>query len=167
MTRSEYIAALEAGHHDTEVFVGFIADRVIMTQLDILRLFRESEQTPNHKDFEQVLLQTITQSPGLNAPLLSNRLGRSLRTTQRYLKVLTDKGQISLRRQKRRILSNDLGIRNAYQMRHFDVVSFCYVIVKQTLQNEEKMRFYISFCCIIKEKCVNLRPKIRIYRRKK
>ena len=40
VTRSEYVAALEAGHHDAEVFVGFIADRVIMTQLDILRLFK-------------------------------------------------------------------------------------------------------------------------------
>ena len=28
---------------------------------------------------------------------LSNRLGRSLRTTQRYLKVLTEKGQITFR----------------------------------------------------------------------
>lgn len=97
VTRSEYVAALEAGHHDAEVFVGFIADRVIMTQLDILRLFRESEPTPDKKDFEQVLLQTITQSPGLNAPLLSKRLGRSLRTTQRYLKVLTEKEQITFR----------------------------------------------------------------------
>ena len=97
VTRSEYVAALEAGHYDAEVFVGFIADRVIMTQLDILRLFRESEPTPEKKDFEQVLLQTITQSPGLNAPLLSKRLGRSLRTTQRYLKVLTEKGQITFR----------------------------------------------------------------------
>ena len=97
VTRSEYVAALEAGHHDAEVFVGFIADRVIMTQLDILRLFQGSEPTPDRKDFEQVLLQTITQSPGLNAPLLANRLGRSLRTTQRYLKLLTDKGQITFR----------------------------------------------------------------------
>lgn len=97
VTRSEYVAALEAGHHDAEVFVGFIADRVIMTQLDILRLFQGSEPTPDRKDFEQVLLRTITQSPGLNAPLLANRLGRSLRTTQRYLKLLADKGQITFR----------------------------------------------------------------------
>ena len=97
VTRSEYVAALEAGHHNAEVFVSFIADRVIMTQLDILRLFQESEPTPDKKDFEQVLLQTIINSPGLNAPLLSNRLGRSLRTTQRYLKILTDKGHIAYR----------------------------------------------------------------------
>ena len=97
VTRSEYVAALEAGHHDDAVFVAFIADRVIMTQQDILRLFRESEPTPDHKNFEQVLLQTIIQSPGLNAPMLAMRLGRSLRTTQRYLKVLTDKGKIAFR----------------------------------------------------------------------
>ena len=33
-------------------------------------------------------------SPGLNAPALSKKLGRSLRTTQRYLKKLSDKKQI-------------------------------------------------------------------------
>ena len=42
-------------------------------------------------DFEKLLLDTIISNPGLNAPSLSKRLGRSLRTTQRYLKKLSDK----------------------------------------------------------------------------
>lgn len=41
-----------------------------------------------------MLLDTIVNNPGLNAPTLSKRLGRSLRTTQRYLKKLGDKKQI-------------------------------------------------------------------------
>ena len=94
VTRSEYISALEQAHNDGNVFVSFIADRVIMTQLDILRLFRESEPKPNKVPFEEILLDTIKQNPGLNAPSLSKRLGRSLRTTQRYLKKLSDSKQI-------------------------------------------------------------------------
>jgi Fic family protein len=97
ITRSEYVAALEAGHKDAAVFNSFIADRVIMTQLDILRLFQANEPAPNTEDFTQRLLETITIHPGLNAPLLSIRLGRSLRTTQRYLKDLTDKKLIVFR----------------------------------------------------------------------
>ena len=94
VTRAEYISALEQAHNDGNVFVSFIADRVIMTQLDILRLFRESEPKPNKVPFEEILLDTIKQNPGLNAPSLSKRLGRSLRTTQRYLKKLSDSKQI-------------------------------------------------------------------------
>ena len=94
VTRAEYISALEQAHNDGNVFVSFIAERVIMTQLDILRLFRESEPKPNKVPFEEILLDTIKQNPGLNAPSLSKRLGRSLRTTQRYLKKLSDSKQI-------------------------------------------------------------------------
>ncbi len=94
VTRAEYISALEQAHNDGNVFVSFIADRVIMTQLDILRIFRESEPKPNKVPFEEILLDTIKQNPGLNAPSLSKRLGRSLRTTQRYLKKLSDSKQI-------------------------------------------------------------------------
>lgn len=71
-----------------------IIDRIIMTQMDILRLFRETQPVPEAIPFEALLLQTITRHPGLNAPTLAKRLGRSLRTTQRYLKILTEKQQI-------------------------------------------------------------------------
>ncbi|MBR6354932.1 MAG: HTH domain-containing protein [Paludibacteraceae bacterium] len=76
----------------------FIADRVIMTQLDILRLFQASEPAPvSVEDFEQRLFQTIADTPGLNAPQLAARLGRSLRTTQRYIKQLSDAHKIAFR----------------------------------------------------------------------
>ena len=91
VTRAEYIEVLEKAHDDEEVFTSFIADRIMMTQLEILRLFREIEPEPQKVDFEKLLLDTIVNNPGLNAPALSKRLGRSLRTTQRYLKKLSDK----------------------------------------------------------------------------
>lgn len=95
ITRSEYISSLEKAHTDEQVFVDFITDRVIMTQMDILRLFRESQPIPETIPFEKQLLQTIIQNPGLNAPTLSVRLGKSLRTTQRYLRILSEKKQIT------------------------------------------------------------------------
>ena len=95
ITRSEYISSLEKAHTDELVFVDFITDRVIMTQMDILRLFRESQPIPETIPFEEQLLQTIIQNPGLNAPTLSERLGKSLRTTQRYLRILSEKKQIT------------------------------------------------------------------------
>ena len=95
ITHSEYIYSLEKAHTDEQVFVDFITDRVIMTQMDILRLFRESQPIPETIPFEKQLLQTIIQNPGLNAPTLSERLGKSLRTTQRYLRILSEKKQIT------------------------------------------------------------------------
>lgn len=95
ITRSEYISSLEKAHTDEQVFVDFITDRVIITQMDILRLFRESQPIPETIPFEEQLLQTIIQNPGLNAPTLSERLGKSLRTTQRYLRILSEKKQIA------------------------------------------------------------------------
>lgn len=94
VTRAEYIDVLEKAHNDDNIFTSFIADRIMMTQLEILRLFRETEPKPQKIDFEQMLYDTIVNNPGLNAPALSKKLGRSLRTTQRYLKKLSDKKQI-------------------------------------------------------------------------
>lgn len=95
--RAEYISALEIAHCDDIIFNAFIADRVMMTQMDILRLFKESEPTPEKMQFDQILLQTIEHNPGLNAPQLATRLGRSLRTTQRYIKTLSEKKLIEFR----------------------------------------------------------------------
>ncbi|NCC99611.1 MAG: Fic family protein [Bacteroidia bacterium] len=92
VTRSEYISALEQSHKDEDIFYSFIADRLIMTQLDILRLFREMHPEKAEKRivlFEEILYQAISHHPGLNAPKLANLLHRSLRTTQRYLKMLS------------------------------------------------------------------------------
>ena len=92
--RSEYIAALEQGHKDADTFISFVADRVIMTQLDILRLFREMQAAPVAEDFTKILFDTIHRHPGLNAPSLAQHTGRSLRTTQRYLGELKKNGLI-------------------------------------------------------------------------
>ena len=92
--RSEYISALELGHSNPDIFSNFVADRVIMTQSDILRLFKETEAEPRQEDFREVVLETIRRQPGMNAPSLANRLDRSLRTTQRYLGVLKKEGLI-------------------------------------------------------------------------
>lgn len=97
ITRAEYISVLEQAHSNPDIFYQFIADRVIMTQLDILRLFRETEPSPATIPFQQLLLTTIQQSPGLNAPMLANRLARSLRTTQRYIRLLQDQHLIEFR----------------------------------------------------------------------
>ncbi|MDO5577240.1 MAG: hypothetical protein Q4F84_09180 [Fibrobacter sp.] len=71
-----------------------------MTQLDMLRLFREMHPDKESKTgmpFEEILHQAIVNNPGLNAPKLAELLHRSLRTTQRYLKVLTTDKRISFR----------------------------------------------------------------------
>ena len=43
LLRHEYIYSLETAHNRPEVFVDFIADRVIATQLDLLRLMRDDD----------------------------------------------------------------------------------------------------------------------------
>lgn len=92
--RAEYIAALEQGHKDAVLFTAFVADRVCMTQLDILRLFRETEPNRQPLDIREQLLQIIVEQPGINAPALAERSGRSLRTIQRYLGLLKSDGKI-------------------------------------------------------------------------
>ncbi len=95
--RSEYISVLEHAHSDDTLFSEFIADRVIATQSDILRLFRETMPKPENIPFEQLLKETILQNPGINAPKLAMKLARSLRTTQRYLRVLSQEKIIEFR----------------------------------------------------------------------
>lgn len=110
--RREYIAALEQAHVSDTVFTDFIADRVITTQHDLLRLLVESggvksasggvksskvEESGGVKSSEQKLLETVEKMPGLNAPALATQLDMSLRSVQRYLKKLTEQGKISFR----------------------------------------------------------------------
>ncbi len=45
--RHEYIYSLETAHTRPEVFTDFIADRVIATQFDLLRLMRDENDTVN------------------------------------------------------------------------------------------------------------------------
>lgn len=48
-------------------------------------------------NLEEVLLKAVVEHPGSNAPTLSKIVQKSLRTVQRYLKGLADKGKIEFR----------------------------------------------------------------------
>ena len=106
--RMEYVAALEAAHKDVATFVDFIADCVVSTQEDLLRLLKNSGgvKTPNGGvnkktsggiNLQDKILQEIRNNGGLNAPSLASRLSLSLRTVQRYLKELTESKKIEFR----------------------------------------------------------------------
>ena len=88
------MAKIQYMNQELQKFVSFVADRVIMTQLDILRLFRETEPEPVKENFSKVLIDTIRRHPGLNAPSIAEHTGHSLRTTQRYLGELKKEGLI-------------------------------------------------------------------------
>jgi len=110
--RHEYIATLELAHTDNQRFREFIADRIIATQVDLLRLLANSggvnlsnggvnpeNETKNGgvNSMEQQMMETLRKMPGLNAPEIASALGKSLRTTQRILKILCDNGKIEFK----------------------------------------------------------------------
>jgi hypothetical protein len=98
-------------HINDRPFKAFIADRVIATQMDLLRLLNNGgankynggvnmDGTTNNggvNSLESELLGVIQSMPGLNAPALSTTINKSLRTIQRYLKKLTDEGKVEFR----------------------------------------------------------------------
>lgn len=109
--RHEYISVLELAHTNDKPFKEFIADRIIATQMDLLRLLNNGGVNYNSggvnnkmekknggvKLLENELLDTIQIMPGLNVPALATMLKKSLRTIQRYLKKLTDEDKIEFR----------------------------------------------------------------------
>jgi Fic family protein len=110
--RNEYIASLELAHKDDSRFKEFIADRIIATQLDLLRLLKSSGgvKTPNGgvnnttdlqgggvNTVENEIVELLKGTPGLNAPALASATGKGLRTIQRYLKILSDHDKIRFR----------------------------------------------------------------------
>jgi len=110
--RNEYIAALELAHTEDTRFCEFIADRIIATQLDLLRLLAESGgvkstnggvksgyvlESGGVNSLEQQIMESVLKLPGLNTPALAATLDKSLRTTQRYLKKLSDDRKIEFR----------------------------------------------------------------------
>lgn len=112
LLRHEYIAALELAHTDDSRFREFIADRIIATQLDLLRLLNQSggvnllnggvnpeveTESGGVNSMEQQIMETLGKMPGLNAPAIATALGKSLRTTQRILKKLCDNRKIEYR----------------------------------------------------------------------
>ena len=71
--------------------------------MDLLRLLNDGGVNGGVKsksggvNLEELIFETIKNTPGLNAPALAERLQKSLRTTQRYLKSLSDAGKIEFR----------------------------------------------------------------------
>lgn len=106
--RMEYVAALESARKDVSAFVEFVADCIVSTQEDLLRLLKNSGgvKMPNGGanrtagggvNLLDKILQEIKKNGGLNAPSLASRLSLSLRTVQRYLKQLTEQKKIEFR----------------------------------------------------------------------
>ena len=78
----------------------FIAERIIATQMDLLRLLNDGGAnggTNGGANLEELIFTTIQDTPGINAPAIADTLKKSLRTTQRYLKRLSDAGRIEFR----------------------------------------------------------------------
>ena len=108
--RHEYVQSLEMSHKNPQIFVDFITERIIATQMDLLRLLNDGGVNDNNGgvnggvnsrsggvNLEELLFDAIRNNPGLNAPALANMLQKSQRTIQRYLKQLSDKGRIEFR----------------------------------------------------------------------
>ena len=100
--RHEYIYSLETAHTRPEVFTDFIADRVIATQLDLLRLMRDESDTVNDtvndtvkrtdtsqlSKTEQAVLDAITTHPDYSYEQLAATCGVSRPTIARTVKTL-------------------------------------------------------------------------------
>lgn len=101
--RHEYVQSLEMSHKNPAVFVDFITDRIIATQMDLLRLLNDGGVNGGENEkrggvnLEELLFDAIRNNPGLNAPTLAEMLQKSLRTVQRYLKQLTENERIEFR----------------------------------------------------------------------
>lgn len=111
LMRHEYISSLEKAHEDDTDFINFIADRVIATQNDLLRLLKTGgvnidnggvndkgfNQSGGVNELKDSIIQTIQSIPGINTPKLAISLNKSLRTIQRNLKQLSDEDKIEFR----------------------------------------------------------------------
>lgn len=78
----------------------FIAERIIATQMDLLRLLNNDGVNGGVNggvNLEVLIFETIQNSPGINAPTIADQIKKSLRTTQRYLKTLSDANRIEFR----------------------------------------------------------------------
>lgn len=96
--RHEYIYSLEAAHTRPEIFTDFIADRVIATQLDLLRLMRNENDTVNDtvksvefpllSKTEKAVLSAIATHPDYSYEQLAAACGVSRPTIARAVKTL-------------------------------------------------------------------------------
>lgn len=76
--------------------IASIAERIIATQMDLLRLLNNGGVNGG-VNLEVLIFETIQNSPGINAPAIADQIKKSLRTTQRYLKTLSDANRIEFR----------------------------------------------------------------------
>lgn len=76
--------------------IASIAERIIATQMDLLRLL-SNDGVNGGVNLEVLIFETIQNSPGINAPAIAYQIKKSLRTTQRYLKTLSDANRIEFR----------------------------------------------------------------------
>ncbi len=105
--RHEYVQSLEISHKNPNVFIDFIAERIIATQLDLLRLLNDGGVNSNTNggvnnksggvNLEEFIYNTIKNNPGINTPAIAEISQKSLRTIQRYLKALSDTKRIEFR----------------------------------------------------------------------
>ena len=68
--------------------------------MDLLRLLNDggvSGGVSGGVNFEELLIETIKNNAGVNAPALAEMLQKSLRTVQRSLKMLSDTGRVEFR----------------------------------------------------------------------
>ncbi len=100
--RHEYIYSLEMAHVSPEVFTDFIADRIIATQLDLLRLMGDGDDTvndtvndtvkrvdtPRLSKTEQAVLAAIGMHPDYSYEQLAAVCGVSRPTIARTIKTL-------------------------------------------------------------------------------
>lgn len=101
--RHEYIYSLETAHTRPEVFTDFIADRVIATQLDLLRLMRDDDtvndtvkrtNTSLLSKTEQAVLDAISMHPDYSYEQLAATCSVSRPTIARTVKSLQIHGHI-------------------------------------------------------------------------
>lgn len=120
LLRHEYIYSLETAHTRPEVFVDFIADRVIATQLDLLRLMRDDDTVDDtvndtvksevsaFSKTEQTVFAAISSYPYYSYEKLAEYCHLSRPTIARTIKTLQSREYI------RRIGSDKTG--------HWDVI---------------------------------------------
>ena len=100
--RHEYIYSLETAHTRPEVFTDFIADRVIATQLDLLRLMRDDDTVNDTvksdmsalSKTEQTVLAAISSFPDYSYEELAEECGVSRPTIARTIKTLQSREYI-------------------------------------------------------------------------
>ena len=98
--RHEYIYSLETAHTRPEVFTNFIADRVIATQSDLIRLMKEEDDTVNDTVNDTVkttptqdgIIDLVRKNPSFTYDELAAQLGVGRATIARNIAILKDRG---------------------------------------------------------------------------